>query len=214
MQDPVLLILASAAGPVFNTGPARMDQAPERPGSAARVARTALATGHRVLAALPSGRPALRAAFGGGRIGIVEAQGPDLLAAGLRALPPAAPVMVLRSDQAELLVEDLLQMLSAWRATPGLILRATDEDGAPGHPLCLPDWAREVVAETDDLTPLMRRHAGRMRMFPLDGDRATARQPPARATDSLDGPGGRVRAALAARRAAIMRPAGPAPRNV
>lgn len=215
MQDPVILILTGPAlrGAVW---PDPVQVQPADPvGTAARLARAALSTGLRVAAVLPPERPALRAAFPAGRIRCVLSGAMDPLAAGLATLPAGAPVLLAHADQTALRVEDLRQMLAAWRATPELILRASDAEGTPGHPLCLPLWARTMVSDTADLAALLRRHAGRMRLFPLQADHATASPDPAELDPSDRDEAPRIaRPSLAARRAALMRPSAPAPRTV
>lgn len=59
--------------------------------------------------------------------------------AGTAALPPGTTaVMILPADMPALTATDLHTMATAWADTPDNVLRATDADGTPGHPVIFP----------------------------------------------------------------------------
>lgn len=177
---PTILILAAGAGTRMRGGDKLMETIDQTP-LLTRITRAAVATGVAVTVVLPPNRPERRAALAGARAQIVLARNAgqgmaESLTTGLAALPAAAPVMLLLADMPEITAEDLRQMLAAWRATPDLILRATDAEGAPGHPVCFPAWARSELMELrgdEGARAILRRHAGRMRHFTLPGRHAT-----------------------------------------
>jgi molybdenum cofactor cytidylyltransferase len=112
----------------------------------ARAARAALATGARVLVALPSGSlgEARREALAGlGVEALSVSDAAEGMAASLRAGSAAAgaarALMILLPDLPELDSADLSAMLAAMPDDPAApVLRATDQDGTHGHPVILP----------------------------------------------------------------------------
>lgn len=177
---PTILILAAGASTRMRGGDKLMEPVGQTP-LLARITRAAVATGVAVTVVLPPNRPERRATLAGARAQIVLARNAgqgmgESLTTGLAALPPDAPVMLLLADMPDITTEDLRQMLAAWRVTPGLILRATDAEGTPGHPVCFPAWARPELMELrgdEGARAILRRHAGRMRHFALPERHAT-----------------------------------------
>ena len=141
----------------------------------------AVQTGLPVTVTLPPDRPDRDAALTG--LPIARLTVPDAgsgmatsLRAGLISLPPEAAVMLLLADLPEITAQDLSQMAAAQVQTPDLILRATDAQGGPGHPVIFPPWARaELMALTGDqgAHPVLTRHANRLRLIALPGQHAT-----------------------------------------
>ena len=177
---PTILILAAGAGTRMRGADKLMEPVDNAP-LLARITRAAVATGVAVSVVLPPNRPERRAALAGARAQIVLARNAgrgmaESLTTGLAALPPEAPVMLLLADMPDITTEDLRQMLAAWRVTPDLILRATDAEGNPGHPVCFPGWLRAELMDLrgdDGARTVLRRHAGRMRHFALPERHAT-----------------------------------------
>ncbi|WP_149789171.1 nucleotidyltransferase family protein [Lutimaribacter pacificus] len=101
--------------------------------------------------------------------------------AGVAALPgDVAAVMILPADLPDLSTQDLRLMADTYR---GGILRATAQDGTPGHPVIFP---RTLFAELQRLSGdegargVLRAHAGILHLLAL---------PAAHATTDLDTPG-------------------------
>lgn len=147
-----------------------------------RQTRIALATGAPVIVVLPPDRPARRAALAGLAAAIVTAPDPDeglaaSIRAGVAALPEnAAAVMILLGDLPELTTDDLARMIAAFRDDPAApILRATGEDGAPGHPVIFPRrcFAALMALQGDDGARGLLRDAPDLRLIALPGARAT-----------------------------------------
>lgn len=152
-----------------------------------RQVSAALATGQQVVVTLPpSDHPhhAGRLAALAGLPVVIE-EVPDAasgLSASLRrGLLPIGEetqgLMILLPDLPDLAESDLEMLIAAFLEAPGQILRATTEDGRPGHPVILPrrlfaglirltgdSGARDIV-QTEAL-------AGRVRHIALKGDRA------------------------------------------
>jgi CTP:molybdopterin cytidylyltransferase MocA len=146
-----------------------------------RTARAALATGAPVLCTLPTDRPARAAALAG--LALTRIAVPDAargmsasLGAGVAALPPGcAGVMVLPADMPGIATQDLARLLAAFADGPGRILRGAAADGRPGHPVLFPaDLFPELRRLEGDEggRVLLRRHAARVTLVPLPGDRA------------------------------------------
>ncbi|GHE04928.1 hypothetical protein U879_02400 [Defluviimonas sp. 20V17] len=152
-----------------------------------RQASAALATGQQVVVTLPpSGHPhhAGRLAALAGLPVVIE-EVPDAasgLAASLRrGLLPIGEetlgLMILLPDLPDLVETDLEALIASFLEQPDHILRATTQDGRPGHPVILPrrlfgqlarlkgdTGARAIVAA--------EAQAGRVRHLALAGDRA------------------------------------------
>lgn len=110
----------------------------------ARQAARALATGAPVLVTTRADRPDRNAALVGLGVVQVPVADPDRgLSASLRAGIAALPanihaLMVLLPDLPEIDTDDLLAIIRAHETAPGDILRATADDGTPGHPTVFP----------------------------------------------------------------------------
>lgn len=146
-----------------------------------RVARVARASGAPAIVVLPPDRPARAAALAGLDVTCVVADRAASgmaasLRAGLAALPPgAAGVMILPADMPGFEPADLAAMQAAFAQAPDCILRATTQDGRPGHPAVFPaDLIPELARVTGDEggRSVLRSHGARVRLMPLPGDRA------------------------------------------
>lgn len=146
-----------------------------------RLAEAACTTGARVFVTLPPGADARRAALTGLDIDIVEV--PDAaegmaasLRAGIAALPPGtAAVLVQLADMPEIGAEGLRAVLQAAEAAPGAILRATAEDGTPGHPVVFPKrFFPQLKALSGDrgARDILKAHTGEVIAVPLPGRQA------------------------------------------
>lgn len=147
----------------------------------AQVARVALSTGLPVSVILPADQPQRRAALADlpVRCQVLADRNDGIgasLAAAVAMLPKQAPVLILLADMPALTPDDLDTVLAVWNATPDCIIRATDADGTPGHPVGFPVW----------LLPELKRLSGdqgaqqiisafpeRLRRVELPGHRAT-----------------------------------------
>lgn len=146
----------------------------------AHVARAALASGLPVTVVLPPDRPLRQAALAGFPVHILTVATADggmgeSLAAGVATLPVAAPVIVLLADMPEITAQDIERFVAEWKLQPDHILRATDEHGAPGHPVGFPPWARPDLLDLigdQGARQVLLRHANRLRSLSLQGSRA------------------------------------------
>lgn len=179
-MQPEILILAAGASSRMRGGDKLLEQVDGQP-QLTRIALAALATGAPVTVALPPDRPARNAALQGLPLRHVTVANPGdgmaaSLIAGLAALPPDAPLLLLLADLPELTAADLTQFLQDWRETPDLILRATAQDGTPGHPVGFPAWAKpDLAALTGDAgaRAVLQRHRDRTRPVALPHTHAT-----------------------------------------
>lgn len=145
-----------------------------------RVVRLAKGTGCEVRVTLPA-----TGSFAAGRLKAVTdlavavmpiADASEGMSASLRAGASAADgraLMIVLPDMPEIDASDLAQMLAAFDADPLRVLRATAEDGTPGHPVIFPQelvdgllalqgdqGARGMLSGRDvRLCPLPGRHA-------------------------------------------------------
>ncbi len=183
---PHILILAAGSSSRMRGGDKLLEPVGGEP-LLTRIARFALSTGVPVTVALPTDRPLRRAALDG--LAVSQVVVPDAasglsasLSAGLAALPAQTPVMLLLADLPEITSQDLTTMLHAWAQTPDLILRGAAADGTPGHPVCFPPWARDMLQHIrgdEGARAVLKDHAAQVRLVPL---------PHAHATTDLDTP--------------------------
>lgn len=147
----------------------------------AHVARTALATGLPVMVMLTPDRPLRRAVLAGLPVRSLTIDDPTAgmaasLASGVAALPATAPVLVLLADMPGITTDDLTAILAIWRTMPDMIVRATDDQGNPGHPVGFPAWAHDdLLRLTGDqgARQVLARYPHRLHSFMLTGRRAT-----------------------------------------
>lgn len=148
----------------------------------ARQVARALATGERVLVTLPADRPARAACLSGlsPRPLIAEVADAQLgmsrsLVAGARAARALGEdLLVLLPDMPDIETADLIALIAVKRpADP--VVRATAEDGTPGHPVL---FDNALLGAFDDLAgdtgaaPVIRAHKDAVRLVPLKGRRA------------------------------------------
>lgn len=139
-----------------------------------RQAVAACCTGAPVFVTLPTDRPERGAALDGlklTRVPVVDAAlGLSAsLRAGIRAAGPR-PLLVLLADLPDITTGDLSRLLLRHADVPDRILRATAQDGTPGHPVLFPVWALpELTQQTGDsgARTLLTREARRTEFIAL-----------------------------------------------
>lgn len=179
MDKPVIILLAAGASARMRGADKLVEPVGGEP-LVRRLARAALATGCEVVVTLPPDRPARAAALDGLALRRVTVTDPARgmaasLVAGLGAARDGAAVIVLLADLPEITTADLRALVDAHAAAPEAILRATAEDGTPGHPVLFPAGLRAALAGlTGDAgaKPLLATHAHRVRAVPLPGRHA------------------------------------------
>lgn len=179
-MTPEILILAAGSASRMRGADKLLEDVDGEP-LLARSARVALATGCRVTVTLPPDRPGRLVAIQG--LAVTPAIVPDAaqgmaasLIAGLRALPAAAPVLMVLADLPDLTTKDLLACLAVWAKHPRAIPRGAAADGTPGHPVGFPpDLRAELLALTGDTgaREVLARHADRLHLVRLPGTHAT-----------------------------------------
>ena len=179
-MHPEILILAAGASSRMRGGDKLLEPINAQP-QLARIALAAIATGCAVTVALPPDRPARDAALHGLCLRKVVVANPGdgmaaSLIAGLAVLTTDAPLLLLLADLPEITAADLTQFLQDWRTTPDLILRATAQDGTPGHPVGFPAWAKPALGGlTGDAgaRAVLQQYRGQTRLVALPGTHAT-----------------------------------------
>jgi CTP:molybdopterin cytidylyltransferase MocA len=179
-MTPEILILAAGSASRMRGADKLLEEIDGEP-LLTRSARAALATGCRVTVTLPLDRPARLAALQG--LAVTPVMVPDAaqgmatsLIAGLRALPAAAPVLMVLADLPDLTTKDLQACLAVWVKDPRAIPRGAAADGTPGHPVGFPpDLRAELLALTGDTgaRAVLARHADRLHLVRLPGTHAT-----------------------------------------
>ena len=179
-MTPEILILAAGSASRMRGADKLLEDIDGEP-LLARSARVALATGCRVTVTLPPDRPGRLVAIQG--LAITPVIVPDAaqgmaasLIAGLRALPAAAPVLMVLADLPDLTTKDLQACLAVWAKDPRAIPRGAAADGTPGHPVGFPpDLRAELLALTGDTgaRAVLARHADRLHLVRLPGTHAT-----------------------------------------
>jgi len=164
-----ILLLAAGAASRMRGGDKLLEEVEGEP--LLRVmARRALATGAEVVVTLPPDRPGRGAAVADlplGRVTVAEAaEGMAAsLRAGLHAVPEGAAVLLLLGDLPEVTTDDLSVMIATAAQHPDRILRATAEDGTPGHPVVFPpDLRADLSGLSGDMgaRAVLQRHAARV----------------------------------------------------
>jgi molybdenum cofactor cytidylyltransferase len=177
-MPPAILILAAGASSRMRGADKLMELIGASP-LITRQASRALATGVPVFVTLPPGNPDRAEALAG--LDVTTVPVPDAalgLSASLRAglgAVGARPVLVLLADLPEITTDDLMRLLHRHAEVPDLILRATAEDGTPGHPVLFPPWALAGLAQvTGDsgAREVLRRHPDRTELIALPGRHA------------------------------------------
>jgi CTP:molybdopterin cytidylyltransferase MocA len=179
-MTPEILILAAGSASRMRGADKLLEDVDGEP-LLARSARVALATGCRVTVTLPPDRPGRLVAIQG--LAVTPVIVPDAaqgmaasLIAGLRALPAAAPVLMVLADLPDLTTKDLQACLAVWAKDPRAIPRGAAADGTPGHPVGFPpDLRAELLALTGDTgaRAVLARHADRLHLVRLPGTHAT-----------------------------------------
>jgi CTP:molybdopterin cytidylyltransferase MocA len=179
-MTPEILILAAGSASRMRGADKLLEDVDGEP-LLAHSARVALATGCRVTVTLPPDRPGRLVAIQG--LAVTPVIVPDAaqgmaasLIAGLRALPAAAPVLMVLADLPDLTTKDLQACLAVWAKDPRAIPRGAAADGTPGHPVGFPpDLRAELLALTGDTgaRAVLARHADRLHLVRLPGTHAT-----------------------------------------
>lgn len=179
-MTPEILILAAGASSRMRGADKLLERIDKQP-LLTRITQAALATGCRVSVTLPQDKPARTAALAGLNVQIIPVPNAQdgmaiSLKTGFAQLPGYAPVLLLLADLPEITTEDLQTVLTAWQATPDLILRGCASDGTPGHPVALPPWTRiDLTQITGDegARSLLVRHKDKVRLIALPDQHAT-----------------------------------------
>jgi molybdenum cofactor cytidylyltransferase len=145
-----------------------------------RQALIALATGLPVWVTLPPDRPLRVLALAGLPVTSVIVEQANLgisqsIIAGNTAIPIDHGVFLLLADLPEIETADLQQLIAAAGAAPAAIVRATTEDGKPGHPVFIPALRRRELnrlSGDDGAREMLRRHAAETIFVRLLGNHA------------------------------------------
>jgi CTP:molybdopterin cytidylyltransferase MocA len=180
MRIVLLLLAAGASGRM--RGADKLLQEVEGAPCLRVMAQRGLKAGLNVHVTLAPDRAARRAALQGLRIVPVEVPDADQgmsrsLATGVAALPADTDaVMILPADMPGITAADLAFLAAEYSGDPALILRATAQDGTPGHPVIFP---RDTFADFAHLQgdegarSVIAAHRDRVRLVALPGTRAT-----------------------------------------
>jgi molybdenum cofactor cytidylyltransferase len=143
-----------------------------------RSARRALETGAKVLVTLPIASPRQKA-LAGLDLTVFEIDAAEGMAASLRSGAAwathieAQVLMIALPDMPDITAEDLADLFDAQELTSDMPLRATTEDGAPGHPVILPNrlFAHMALLKGDEgARAILKDHPPRLHLLP--GQRA------------------------------------------
>jgi molybdenum cofactor cytidylyltransferase len=140
--DVAILLLAAGSSSRMQGGDKLLERIDGEP-LLRRQARAALATGARVLVALPPGAAARTAALEGLAVERVTVSDAALgmghsLAAGARAASGASGLMVVPADMALIDSRAMTALRDAFQAGPDRIWRGATPEGEAGHPVVFP----------------------------------------------------------------------------
>lgn len=147
----------------------------------ARQIRIAGALGVPVCVALPAGAPTRRRLVDAAQARSVPvADAGTGMSASIRALAREAEaagapaLLLLLADMPEIEAEDLRRLLAEAEHYPNVIIRATTEDGRPGHPVVFPrQYFKDLqVLEGDTGARSLLASGADVRLVPLPGERA------------------------------------------
>ncbi|MFY0310708.1 NTP transferase domain-containing protein [Leisingera sp. D0M16] len=141
MTAIAILLLAAGASSRMQGRDKLMEEVDGEP-LLSRICRRAALTGLQVYVTLPSSTHP-RAAAIGTAVPIPVPDADEGMAASIRrgvtALPEGCDgVMILPADMPEVETQDMLRLAARFRGSSSPILRATAEDGTPGHPVLFP----------------------------------------------------------------------------
>lgn len=145
-----------------------------------RQAEVALAAGVPVWIILPPDNPLRRAAVQDLAVTPVEVPDAHLglsrsIMAGNAAIPATSGILLWLADLPEIETTDLVTILTAARAHPDSIIRATTATGDPGHPVYFPPIFRgdlAGLAGDDGASKMLKMRQAATVLFPLPGNRA------------------------------------------
>jgi molybdenum cofactor cytidylyltransferase len=145
-----------------------------------RQARLAFATGLPVWVTLPPDQPLRAAALAGLPVTAVVVETASLgisqsIIAGSTAIPADHGVLLWLADLPEIETADLQRVVVAAKAAPSAIVRATADDGKPGHPVYIPALLRReltLLNGDDGARELLKRHVTETVFVHLPGKRA------------------------------------------
>ena len=144
-----------------------------------RQALIALAVCANVIITLRTHDPVRRATLTDLDITVVPvAEASEGMAASIRAGALAAgntALMILPADMPDLTSTDLQSMIDAFDQTPSRIIRATAQDGTPGHPVLFPaDLIAElaVIKGDEGARSVLQAHKHRLRLIALPDQHA------------------------------------------
>lgn len=177
-MNVLILILAAGASSRMRGGDKLLEPVAGVP-QLARITRAAVATGARVLVALPPDRPARSEAVTGLAETLTVADAATGMAASIRAgvaqAAQAAGLMILPADMPELTAADLAAVLAGFASAPDLIWRGATSTGKAGHPVIFPtfDFAALGALQGDTgARSVLQAQAGRIRLIALPDQHA------------------------------------------
>lgn len=181
MSDaPAILILAAGAARRMR-GADKLLHPVDGVAQLRRIADAALATGWRVLVALPPDRPDRAAVLEGLPVVVVAVRDADQgmsasIRAGVMAAGAVPLLMVLPADMPELDAADLIAVARMAQANPDCITRAVAGDGTAGHPVVFPADllpSLQQLAGDEGARAILRHRAADVIAVPLPGAHAT-----------------------------------------
>ena len=179
MADVVILIPAAGAATRMRGGDKLLEPV-DGEAQLARLARAALATGAQVIVTLGDGHGARKAVLRPAeRLRIVTlpdaAEGMTAsLRRGAALAQDAAGLLVVPGDMPELDSDDFQKLITHFSCDPTQPIRATAQDGTPGHPVILPQrLLSEVMRLEGDAGARNLLVGEKLRLVPLPGQRAT-----------------------------------------
>ncbi|OHC54623.1 MAG: molybdopterin-guanine dinucleotide biosynthesis protein A [Rhodobacterales bacterium RIFCSPHIGHO2_02_FULL_62_130] len=178
-MKPAILILAAGASSRMRGGDKLLEVVDGVP-QLARSVQAALATGARVLVALPPDRPARSEALAGFPVDLfIVPDAAEGMAASIRAgvarADGAAGLMMLPADMPELQADDLAAVIAGFDSAPDRIWRGAAMDGRAGHPVIFPaqDFAELATLRGDaGARAVLQANAARINLIALPDQRA------------------------------------------
>lgn len=187
-QPPVSIVILAAGASARMRGGDKLLERIDGIAQILRVVQAAMATGAGVWVLLPPDRPDRNAQLTGLPVRLLTVcDAAEGMAASLRHAATSVPrnhaMLILPADLPEITSADLQAVLTAWQtAEPDHILRATAQDGTPGHPVIFPPGSRA------DLLALRGDHGARSVLRKWRAKVSHLALPDSHATTDLDTP--------------------------
>lgn len=175
MPGPVTILIPAAGTSSRMRGGDKLLELVDNTPQLRRAALAALAASDQVTVTLRVGDLTRRACLDGLPVTLIPVADAALgMSASLRAVPWITPLMILPADMPDITGDHLTTVIDSFDQHH--ILRATAQDGTPGHPVVIPADllpALQSLSGDEGARSILRAHSGRIKLIALPDQVAT-----------------------------------------